>query len=101
MQTIFSGLKSLICFSTAARSVRSSSPSITFSTITGSNPAIRENIIYPEYTSKLPRDNGLESILGGEGGGGGYTSSYLKPDSTLVMRATLNIAYHKKEGNVN
>lgn len=37
-QTTFSGLKSLICFSTAARSVLSSSPSETFSTITGSNP---------------------------------------------------------------
>ena len=37
-QTTFSVPKSLICFSTAARSVRSSSPSITFATITGSNP---------------------------------------------------------------
>lgn len=40
MQTTFSGPKSLICFSTAARSVRSSSPSSTFSTITGSNPGV-------------------------------------------------------------
>ena len=38
IQTIFSEPKSLIFFSTAARSVRSSSPSKTFSIMTGSNP---------------------------------------------------------------
>ena len=52
MQTTFSGPKSLICFSTAARSVRSSSPSSTFSTITGSNPGARDKNKCSFFSSK-------------------------------------------------
>ena len=59
MQTTFSGPKSLICFSTAARSVRSSSPSATFSTITGSNPGVSQTkkLIWIDCFVYLVSDN--------------------------------------------